>query len=225
MTLASVYVAEEIESVRRLHADLLTPEARSQPICDWLDRQAQRIADAHSTGNPAVVFHIACWHPTLVGARRSEILSAPFSLADARETIAREYGFEDWAQASKRVNAPSVVFENAVDLLLAGDIDLLCQLLAERPQLVSERSEFGHESTLLHYAGSNGVETWRQVVPSNLAAMTQLILDAGADVNATAKMYGGGSTTIGLLVTSAHPAAAGLTDDVASVLRSAGATE
>ena len=91
------------------------------------------------------------------------------------------------------------------------------------PSLVHRRSSFGHRSTLLHYVGSNGVETYRQRVPMNLAEITRLLVEAGADVNATANMYGGGSTTLGLLVTSDHPAKAGVTGDVRKVLEAAGA--
>jgi hypothetical protein len=42
-------------------------------------------------------------------------------------------------------------------------------------------------------------------------------------VNATANMYGGGSTVLGLLVTSDHPAKAGVTGEVRKVLVDAGA--
>lgn len=56
----------------------------------------------------------------------------------------------------------------------------------------------------------------------NLAEITRLLLEAGADVNAKANMYGG-STTLGLLVTSDHPAKAGVTGDVSKVLVDAGA--
>jgi hypothetical protein len=59
----------------------------------------------------------------------------------------------------------------------------------------------------------------------NLAEIAQLLIDAGADVNAAANMYGGGSTPLGLLLTSAHPAAAGVTGDVRTVLENAGAKQ
>ncbi len=107
--------------------------------------------------------------------------------------------------------------------MLEGDVNALRGLLERKPSLVHERSEFGHRSTLLHYVGSNGVETHRQRVPHNLAEITQTLLDAGADVNATAEMYGGGSTTIALLITSSHPADAGVMDEVVKVLVDAGA--
>ena len=60
-------------------------------------------------------------------------------------------------------------------------------------------------------------------MPLNLAEVAQTVLDAGADVNATAEMYGGGCTTIALLITSAFPAEAGVVDDVVKVLIDAGA--
>ena len=67
------------------------------------------------------------------------------------------------------------------------------------------------------------METHRQVVPRNLPEVTRVLIDAGADVNATAEMYGGGSTTIALLITSCHPAEAGVVDDAVQVLLNAGA--
>jgi hypothetical protein len=50
-----------------------------------------------------------------------------------------------------------------------------------------------------------------------------ILIDAGADVNATAQMYGGGSTTIALLISSSFSAEAGVMDDVVKVLADAGA--
>ena len=95
-------------------------------------------------------------------------------------------------------------------------------LLSSDPSLVRRRSSFGHRATLLHYVGSNGVETYRQRVPMNLAEIARLLVEAGADVNARAEMYSG-STVLGLLVTSDHPARAGVTGDVVKVLEAAGA--
>jgi hypothetical protein len=151
-------------------------------------------------------------------------MACEFTLDDARATIAREYGFADWADVEQRgTEPPDRDFEAAVDALLSGDLNGLRDLIEQQPSLVHERSRFGHRSTLLHYVGSNGVETHRQVVPRHLAEVTQILIDAGADVNAAAEMYGGGSTTIVLLMTSSHPAEAGVMDEVVNVLVDAGA--
>ena len=110
-----------------------------------------------------------------------------------------------------------------MDAILSGNVDQLRTLLEKNPSLIHQQSDFGHQSTLLHYVGCNGVETYRQVIPMNLAEIAQVLIEAGADVNATAGMYGGDSTTIGLLVTSAFPAEAGVVDEVVKVLVDAGA--
>jgi len=151
-------------------------------------------------------------------------MSSDFTLDDARQTIAREYGFADWSDVEARgAHPPGLEFELAVDTLLSGDVKKLRSLLKGDPSLVHQRSSFGHRSTLLHYVGSNGVETYRQRVPRNLAEIPRILIEAGADVNVEANMHGGSSTTLGQLVTSDHPAKAGVTGDVQKVLEAAGA--
>ena len=221
-----VYVSDQVKEVERLHRDLFTDSFRQLSIRDQLDRQAHRIVEAHKSGDRAVVTHITCWHPKLVCHSADEIMNSSFTLDDARQTIARECGFVNWSDVEERgTSPPDPVFELAVDTLLSGDVEKLRGLLASDPSLIHQRSSFGHRSTLLHYVGSNGVETYRQRVPMNLAEITRLLVQAGADVNATANMYGGGSTTLGLLITSDHPAKAGVTGDVLKVLVDAGAKQ
>ena len=57
---------------------------------------------------------------------------------------------------------------------------------------------------LLHYVGANGVENFRQKTPRNAVEVAEVLLAAGAEVDAMADMYGG-STTLGLIATSVHP--------------------
>lgn len=220
----TVYVCDDVRAVLDLHADLFTDDFRRLPIREQLDRQARRIADAHAKGDRAVYVHVTCWHPQLVGHSPAQIAAAPVTLDDARETIAREYGFRDWAEAETRgTQPPNPDFEAAVDALLAGDLDTLRELLEKTPALVRAASDYGHRATLLHYVGSNGVETYRQVVPSNLPAVAQMLLDAGAEVDAPANMYGADCTTLGLVLTSSHPHEAGIAEDVVQLLVRAGA--
>lgn len=218
-----VYVSDEVKEVERLHRELLTDDVRRLPIRVRLDRQAHRIVEGHKAGDRAVVTHITCWHPKLVCRSADEIMNSNFTLDDARQTIAREYGFADWSDVEAQgVNPPDPDFELAVDTLLSGNVEKLRGLLSSNPSLIHQRSTYGHRSTLLHYVGSNGVETYRQKVPLNLAEITRLLVEAGADVNAKANMYGG-STPLGLLVTSDHPAKAGVVGGVRKVLLDAGA--
>lgn len=91
-----------------------------------------------------------------------------------------------------------VLFESAVDALIAGDARTLQAMLRDDPELVRARSARPHHATLLHYIGTNGVEDERQKYPPNAVEMLKLLLVAGADVNAEADLYGGGATTLGL---------------------------
>ena len=107
--------------------------------------------------------------------------------------------------------------------MLAGDLDKFTSTLTTTPALAQQQSQYGHRATLLHYLGANGVESYRQVTPLNAVKIAECLIEAGANVNATANIYGG-SRPLGLLTTSAHPANAGVTADVAAVLEKAGAT-
>jgi ankyrin repeat protein len=118
---------------------------------------------------------------------------------------------------------PDLVFELAADAVAFGDLEALRKLLDEHPALVHARSPRPHRCTLLNYCGANGTEDPRQRTPGNAPAIAQLLLERGADPNATCNLYGGGSTTMTLLLTSMHPNAAGLDGELVRVLSRFGA--
>lgn len=150
-------------------------------------------------------------------------------LADARFIIARSHGFDTWARFSKHLNGlkekGSAVarFETAADAIVNGDIKTFKRLLREDPQLVHARSTREHGATLLHYVSANGVEGYRQKTPVNIVEITELILKAGAEVDAEANVYGGGATTLGLVATSVHPFRAGVQNPLMQLLLDYGA--
>jgi len=49
------------------------------------------------------------------------------------------------------------------------------------------------------------VEDFRQKTPNKVVEIAELLLDAGAEVNAESNAYGGGCTALGLVATSGHP--------------------
>jgi hypothetical protein len=102
------------------------------------------------------------------------------------------------------------MFEAAVDAVIAGDVPALESLLRENPDLVRARSTLEHRATLLHYIAANGVEDHRQKTPKNAVEVARTLLNAGAEVDALAEMYGGSRTTMSMLVSSCHPAKAGV---------------
>lgn len=186
----------------------------------WLAERADRLLAGWQRQDRAAAGIVSNWHPDWVGRPAAEILAHQADQADARATVAREHGFPNWAAVEAAADRPlDLDFEDTVDRLLDGNLETLDRALRARPDLASARSAFGHGATLLHYVAANGVETERQVTPLNSAALVRRLLDAGADAAATMPVYGGEFNTLQLLTTSAHPAAAGVVDEVAALLQ------
>ena len=161
------------------------------------------------------------WLPRILSTE--EIRNAPFDLTDAQLTIARWHSFRDWpavaayALAVTAKGSPVQQFETAVEAIITGDLPGLQTLLGNHPELIRARSTritnhdpAKHRATLLHYIAANGVEDYRQMSSKSAVAIAKALLKAGADPNAFAGMYGGKCTTMSMLVSSSHPAQAGV---------------
>jgi ankyrin repeat protein len=199
----SAWAARWIERIAALGADDLPPDA----IAAEVDRLVRR------------------WHE----AQRKNARAETCLLSDAQFFVSREHGFESWPkfaahlESLTRDGSAVSAFEAAADAIVLGDQARLAVLLQQHPALVHERSTRDHHSTLLHYVSANGVEDFRQKTPANIVDIAGMLLDAGADVNATSEAYGGGSTTLGLVATSVHPEAAGVQIPLLELLLARGA--
>jgi ankyrin repeat protein len=136
-------------------------------------------------------------------------------LADAQLYIAHIHGFDSWPKFSVHLadiarQSPVSDFEAAVDAIVTGDIETLRALIEKHPSLVLARSSRVHHATLLHYIAANGHEGYRQKTPKNAVEIARILLNAGAEVDATARMYDADCTTMEMLVSSTPPANAGL---------------
>ncbi|MEO8623485.1 MAG: ankyrin repeat domain-containing protein, partial [bacterium] len=155
-----------------------------------------------------------------------------FALADAQFLIARAHGFENWAAFAHHISGDAHAdgdhsdFERAADAIVHGDLETLSALLRATPALIRARSPRLHRCTLLHYVAANGVEDFRQKTPANAVEIARFLLDAGASPDALADTYGADSlqTTMNLLVSSVHPANAGLQSPIAEALLDYGAS-
>ena len=152
------------------------------------------------------------------------------ALADAQFVIARAHGFKSWPTFARHIEAltlagsPVSRFELAADAIIIGDLAQLQRLLREDPELIRTRSTREHGATLLHYVSANGVENFRQKTPKNAVTVTEILLKRGAEVDAAADVYGGGSTTLGLVATSIYPWLAGVQNAMLEVLLDHGAS-
>jgi len=221
-----------LEQYRKLAKDLAKACAQDPPaIGAWADRWMESLA--RSLGEPQ-------------GRRGRELMNraadnvdqfatrhlkggANCQLADAQFVIARSHGFTSWPKLvehlDKLAHTETAVagYEAAADAIVSGDESALRRLLTKHPGLVRARSTREHNATLLHYVSANGVEGYRQITPPNIARIAKMLLDAGAEVDAEADVYGGGATTLGLVATSAHPRHAGNQNELIQVLLDNGA--
>ncbi len=202
--------------------------------------EAHRARDGETLGfvhnkHPRFLDTAVKWLPRKLTAE--DVAAVPFDLEDARLVVARGYDFDDWEALTEYVRAVSdrsseaFLFESAVEAVVSGDESGLSRLLYTRPHLIRDRStrrtHFDppvHRATLLHYISANGVEGFRQSTPPNAVAIAKRLLYAGADANALAGMYGGDCTTLSLLVSSEHPARAGLQVELVDTLIDFGAS-
>jgi ankyrin repeat protein len=191
----------------------------------WIDSLV-RLSDLTLT--PQLPVRIDHWTDELEKFARGK-LSESGTLTAAQFVMARAHGFESWPKLAKHIEAVAGAnsdvnhFEHAAAAIVAGDTATLEKMLRDHPDLIRAHSTRRHQATLLHYISANGVEGYRQKTPNNIVQIADLLLRAGADVNAVADVYGG-STTLALVATSVHPERAGVQEALMQLLLDHGAT-
>lgn len=195
---------------------------------DDYEREAKALYEALQARENSALWNFKWMHPHFRGKTVTDVDPSTLDLDDARLVVAHEYGFPAWFNLTKFADeiaedGQATQFERAVDAVVSGDVDALRTMIRNDPQLVHRRSARFHRATLLHYIAANGVESVRQKTPPNAMEIARLLLDSGADPDALAMMYDNLCTTMSMLVSSAHPAGAGLQADLAELLLDYGA--
>ena len=203
------------------------------PNLEQYEKEAKDLVSACLSGAPDALREWAArWPehaPQLEAFARDTLTSRHCALTSAQYVIARMHGFDSWPKFSAhldglgRAGSPIANFEAAAEAVVTGDGAGLERLIRRQPSLARARSARVHRATLLHYAAANGVENYRQTTPPNAVAIVELLLAAGAEVDAEADMYGGGCTTLGLVATSIHPERAGVQNALLQTLIDRGA--
>ena len=202
---------------------------REEKAAIWKAAEAALIAGDERTLDRLLLAHEVMFRTQRPQSSWLGGLTPDYSKGDGRAIIVRNHFFESWEQFAlfaahmKDASAPVARFERAVDDIVSGDAASVERAVREHPDLVRARSARTHHSMLLHYVGANGVEGWRQRTPNNTVQIAEIVLDAGAEVDAVADMYNGGCTTLGLVATSIHPKTAGVQQPLIDFLLERGA--
>jgi ankyrin repeat protein len=225
-----------LERYKKLAADLtkackIYQSGNSEAIANWAEKWLKSVARSMGTKDPRL--------PRWLNRKISEVEDyasgkliqdgSKCRLAEAQFVVARSHGFVSWTKFAKHLEglaqptSATVRFEAAVEAIINGKIAILKRLVHEDPRLVKMRSTREHRATLLHYVSANGVEGYRQKTPKNIVKITEVLLKAGAEIDAEADVYGGGATTLGLAATSVHPFKAGVQNHLLQVLLDHGA--
>jgi ankyrin repeat protein len=200
----------------------------------WLANDNDAVRMLHHN-HPRFMDETVPWLPKDLS--NEEIRKVPIELEDTQLAIAHWYSFQNWQRLAEWVEAvaqddsPVARFEVAVEAVIHGDSNLLRNSLRQHPDLVRARSTIVthhdppvHGATLLHYTAANGIEGYRQLSPPNAVEVAKILLDAGAEPDALAGMYGGQCTTMSMLVSSAPPANAGVQVPLVETLLEYGAS-
>jgi len=191
-------------------------------------QQADALFERLNAGDEEAQWRFKWLHPRFRDKSIADVMATTLSIADAQLVVALEFSFENWTALATFVEAvadkgPVSQFETAVEAVISGDVATLGSMLREHPELVRARSTRRHQATLLHYVAANGVEGGRQRTPPNAVEVTKMLLEAGAEADALADMYDYRCTTMSMLVSSCHPAKAGIQGTLAETLLDYGA--
>lgn len=223
-----------LEQYRKLAKDLVKvcktadPEAIRSRITLWI-RDLVRHSGLDLT--PTIPVAVERWIDEVTAFTTQTLLQGKrtYALTDAQFVIARSHGFASWPRFVQHIEQATIAnsaiaeFEAAADAIVSGDLGTLKRLIEKNAGLVRQRSTREHHVTLLHYTSANGVEGYRQRTPANIVAIAEFLLEAGAQIDAEADVYGGGCTTLGLTATSVHPETAGVQEALLQLLLDHGA--
>lgn len=218
-----------VDQYRKLAKELvkICKAGRPDGIRNWTSAFVQNLVQLSGLQiTSSLPVEVERWIDELTGFATKTLLQGEriCALTSAQFVVARSLGFTSWSrfmkhleEMARRASAVSE-FEAAADAIVIGDLETLRDLLSRNPNLIRQCSTREHRATLLHYTSANGVEGYRQKTPQNIVAVAKLLLESGADVDAEADVYGGGSTPLGLTATSLHPEVAGMQEPLLQLL-------
>jgi hypothetical protein len=156
----------------------------SRPNLDQLKHQARDLLNAHKAGDEEALRRIRESHTRLGRLAEADARSARFTLSGAQLVIAREYGFVSWPQlkdyVEKANSQTSDLLEELKQAFRSDKAAVVGQILDRHPELKTKINE------------PNGPFDSPAIVNARSPEMLDVLLAAGADLNAKSNWWAGG---------------------------------
>jgi hypothetical protein len=156
----------------------------SRPNLDQLKHQARDLLNAHRAGDEEALRRIRESHPRLARLAESDVRSARFTLSGAQLVIAREYGFVSWPQlkeyVEKSMSQATDPVEELKQAFRSDKAAVVRQILDRHPELKAKINE------------PIGPFDSPAIVNARSPEMLDVLLAAGADLNAKSSWWAGG---------------------------------
>jgi ankyrin repeat protein len=156
----------------------------SRPNLDQLKHQARDLLNAHRAGDEDAVRRIRESHPRFAQASEPDVRSARLTLSGAQLVIAREYGFASWPKLKEYVEKAGPQSSDSVEALKqalrSNNASVVQQLLDRHPELRAKINE------------PIGPFDSPAIVSARSPEMLDVLLAAGADLNAKSSWWAGG---------------------------------
>ncbi|HXI84608.1 MAG TPA: ankyrin repeat domain-containing protein [Verrucomicrobiae bacterium] len=156
----------------------------ARPTLEQLKKQAKDLHKLHASGDAEAIQRARESHPQFVDEPDEAIRDAEFPLSDAQLVIAREYGFESWPKLKAHVQSvaletddPAELFKEAVTM---DNTAHARRILERHPELKDRINE-----PLLGFDAP-------AIVQARSREMIDVLLAAGADINAKSRWWAGG---------------------------------
>src|SRR5579871_4694933 len=156
----------------------------SRPNLDQLKHQARDLLNAHRAGDEEALRRIRESHPRFARLAEADVRSVRFTLSGAQLVIAREYGFVSWPKlkdyvekAKSQTNDP---LEELKQAFRSDKAAVVRHILDRHPELKAKINE------------PIGPFDSPAIVNARSPEMLDVLLAAGADLNAKSSWWAGG---------------------------------
>src|SRR5579884_3432197 len=156
----------------------------SRPNLDQLKHQARDLLNAHRAGDEETLRRIRENHPRFARLAEADVRSVRFTLSSAQLVLAREYGFTSWTQLKDYVekvkSQTSDPLEELKQAFRSDQAAVVEQILKRHPELKARINE------------PIGPFDCPAIVNARSPEMLDVLLAAGADLNAKSSWWAGG---------------------------------